>query len=74
MDINLISIKSALVSTVLMAILTVATYIISIGNIFNINWYTMVNLGAMSLLAGLVSLIKQYLTNSDGKAVGIQVK
>lgn len=72
---NFTNIKSALVSAVLMAILTVAGYVISLGNIFAIDWKVMANLGVISLLTGLVSLIKNYLTNDDGKFVGtLQIK
>jgi hypothetical protein len=74
MTLNLTSLQSALVSTVLMAILAVAAYIIALGNIFAIDWKVMLNLGALSLLTGLVSLIKNYLTTPQGTVAGVQVK
>ncbi len=68
------NIKSALVSTVLMAILSMLVYIVGIANIFLIDWKVLLNIGIISLATGLVSLIKSVLTTKDGKVAGVQVK
>jgi len=64
------AVKSALVSTVLMAILTMSGYVIGLGDVSKIDGHTLLNLGVMSLLTGLVSLIKNFLTTNDGKFLG----
>lgn len=73
--ITLTSIKSALVSTLLMAVLTVGTYIVSVGDVFNLNYHTITNLFVLSLVTGIVSLLKSILTDESGTFAGIvQVK
>jgi len=75
MTINLTNIKSALVSVCLMAILSGSVYIIESGDIFAINWRTLVNIGSIALLTGIVSIIKSLLTNSNGVFAGsVKVK
>lgn len=69
-----ISIKSALVSGVITAILAVAGYIIGVGDIFKIDVHALVNVGALALLTTIVSLIKASLTTKTGTVGGIQVK
>ena len=63
--------KSALVSTILMAVLGVAGYIIGLGDIFQIDWRALANVGVMALLTGVVSLIKNFLTSDSGKFANI---
>jgi len=68
------NIKSALLSTVLMAIVGMAVYVIGLGDVFLIELKPLVNVGAIALLTGIVSVIKSLLTSYDtGKAVGVQV-
>lgn len=71
---DITAVKSALVSTVLMAVLAIAVYILNLGDVFKIEVNSLVNVGVMALLTGVVSLIKSLLTNDEGKVVGIQVK
>lgn len=72
---NLEIVKSALVSTVLMAILSMAIYIVGLGDIFKVNWLVLVNTGVLAFLTGCISIIKSLLTNEDGKFAGIvQIK
>lgn len=63
--INTTTLKSALVSTILMGILAVLGYIISLGDIFLIDWKVMANIGIMAIFTGAASLIKNYLTNEQ---------
>lgn len=75
MTINKETLKSALVSTILMGILAVLGYILQVGDVFKLEWHDLINIGVMALLTGLVSLIKTVLTSSDGVFAGIvQVK
>ncbi len=71
---NLTSIKSALFSVGIAVVLAVAGYIIGLGDIFKIDWHAFINVGVMAGLVGIVSLAKSSMTNSDGKAFGVQVK
>lgn len=70
---NLTNIRGALVSGVLTAILAIAGYIIGVGDLFKIDVHALVNVGALSALTAVVSLIKSFLTTNEGKAAGIQV-
>jgi len=67
-------IKSALVSTVLMAVLAMAMYVISVGNIIHINAQALLNVGVMSLMTGIVSMIKSLATTTNGKFAGVKIK
>lgn len=61
---------SAIVSAVLVAVIG---YILSVGDIFNLNWKMLLN---MSIMTALASLLKVLMTNdTSGKFVGaIKVK
>lgn len=67
-------IKSALVSGVLMAVLSVATYILSVGDIFSVDGKIMANIAVMSLLTAIVSFVKSSLTSTSGKFAGVKIK
>jgi len=73
-NLMLTNIKSALVSTVLMAVLVVLTNIIAAGNVFKLDWYALANAGIIALFTGFVSLLKSLLTTSSGTIAGIQIK
>lgn len=68
---NIETIKSALVSTVLMAILSVAGYILQLGDVFKVDLHTLTNVAVISFLTGIVSVLKNLLTNEEGRFVGI---
>ena len=68
-----INIKSALVSGIIMGILAIAAYIIGVGNIFTLDFHTLINAGVLAALVTIVSLIKSFLTTSRGSVVGVQV-
>lgn len=61
---------SAIVSAVLVAVIG---YILSVGDVFNLNWKMLLN---MSIMTALASLLKVLMTNdTSGKFVGaIKVK
>ena len=73
MNTNITALTSALVSTFLWALVVMAGYVISLGDIFMIDWRVMANIGTLSLLTGLVSLIKNYLTTQKGTVAGLKV-
>lgn len=69
------NIKNALVWVVLTAISSILIYIIGVGDVFNLDTKALINIGAMSLFNGLLSLIKSLMTNNEtGKIAGIKVK
>jgi len=72
--INITSLKSALFSVCIAIVLALAGYVIGLGDVFKIDWHAFVNVGVMAGLVGIVSLIKSWMTNSEGKALGVQVK
>lgn len=68
-------IKSALVSLSLAGILAGALYILGIGNIFQIDIHSLLNVIAIAVLVGIVSLIKSGGTTKKGNFAGaIRVK
>lgn len=69
------NIKGALISAIITAVLAIAGYIIGVGDIFNIDVHALVNVGALSALTALVSVIKSLLTTQSGDFVGaVKVK
>ena len=67
-------IKSALVSGVIMGILSGLIYIVGIGDIFALNLKSLINVVAIAIATSIVSFIKSSLTSSDGTFAGIRVK
>ena len=67
-------IKSALVSGVIMGILSGLIYIVGIGDIFALNLKSLINVVAIAIATSIVSFIKSSLTSSDGTFAGVQVK
>lgn len=67
-------IRSALVSGILMGFLGIAGYVIAVADIFQLDWKVMANVGVMSFLTSVVSLIKSGLTTSTGEVAGIKVR
>lgn len=60
---------SAIVSAVLVAVIG---YILSVGDVFHLDWKQLLN---MSIMTALASLLKVLMTNDNGKFVGaIKVK
>ncbi len=71
MTITLAQLKSALVSTVLVAVMAIIGYITGVGDIFSLDWKVLINIGVMALLAGLASVIKNLLTTDSGNFAGV---
>lgn len=71
----MINVKSALVSAFLTAILALAGYVLGVGDVFKIDVHALINVGALSTLTALVSLIKAFLTTDKGNFVGaVEIK
>lgn len=68
---NWTNIKGAIVSAVITAVLAIAGYIIGVGDIFSIDVHALVNVGALSVLTALVSVIKSLLTTQSGDFAGV---
>lgn len=68
-----ISIKSACVSGMIMAVLGVAGYIIGVGDVFKLDVHSLVNVAVMSGLTAIVSLLKASMTSNSGKVAGVQI-
>ena len=65
------SVKRAAISTVIMALVAGAVYVVGIGDIFAVNLHSLANVVALSLLTGLISLVNSLLTTNDNKFLGI---
>lgn len=65
------NIQSALVTVLLTAILSGAVYVVGLGDIFKIDTHTLINIGAISFLNGIITLIKLFLTSDKGNFLGV---
>ena len=65
------NIKGAFISALLTAKLAVLIYVTSLKDIFEFDPHQAVNIGAMSLMTGIVSLLKSLLTSDSGKFLGM---
>ena len=68
---NWVNIKSALVSGLIMAIITVGSIVISSGDIFSLDMKSLANAGVISFLTAIVSFVKSLLTTQNGNFVGV---
>ena len=64
---NLVNLKSAFIYAVLTALAAMLTYIVGLGDVFEISVKPLVNIGVLSLAVGLLSIIKNFLTADSGK-------
>lgn len=69
-----ISIKSAIASGIITAVLAGFIYIVGVGDIFAIDLHSLTNVIVLALLTTFVSLVKAGLTRTDGTIGGVQVK
>ncbi len=69
-NLNWTDIKSAVVTVVLTAVLAGIGYVIGIGDVFSVDIHTLTNIVSLSLLTGVVSIIKALLTTKSGNFVG----
>lgn len=64
------NVKGAIVSAVITGVLAIVGYIIGVGDVFNIDFRALVNVGSLSALTAITSLIKSLLTTKSGDFVG----
>lgn len=70
-NINLTNIKSALISAFVTAVLGMAGYVIGIGDVFKLDGHALVNVGALSALTAIVSILKAFFTTEKGEFLGV---
>lgn len=68
--VNWAQIRSACVSIGLAVVLAVAVYIVGVGDIFAIEYKTLINIGVLAGLVGIIDLVKSLLTTKQGDFVG----
>lgn len=74
-SLDLTNVKGALMSGALAAIVGMLIYIATTGDVFAIQIHPLVNAFVLPFVTALIaSLGKNYVTGSDGKALGVQVK
>ena len=67
-----VNIQSAVMSGIIMGILAIFAYIIGVGNIFTLNFHSLVNAGVLTALVTIVSLIQSVFTTNAGSTAGVQ--
>ncbi len=65
------NIKSALVYGLMVTLLTTIIYVINVGDLRSVNWYTVINMLALGSLGAVASVLKNLLTTTKGNFVGI---
>jgi ABC-type proline/glycine betaine transport system permease subunit len=70
-SVDMTGVKNALVITVVAAVVAGLVYITGVGDVFSINFHSLVNVVAMALFAGLISLGTHWLTDNNGKFLGV---
>ena len=70
-SINLVEVQSAIIYGLMTALGAVLAYIVGIGDIFKIDPRSVINIATISFSITIISLIKNFLTDSEGKFVGL---
>lgn len=65
------NIKSAIVYAFLMGIFSMAIYVVGVGDIWAIDAHVLINSGVLAFVTGIISLVKNLLTDNSGKFAGI---
>lgn len=65
------NVKSALVYTVLTAVVSMGMYVVGVGDVFKVDAHTLINSGVMAFIIGIVSLLKNLLTDKAGNFLGM---
>lgn len=69
--IGLTELKSAFIFALVTATVAVIIYILSVGDVYKLDHHQLVNIGALSFLNGVLSLLKNFLTTNSGKFMGL---
>lgn len=65
------NIMSAVVYVVLTAFLGLLAYVVGIGDVYKIDFHSVVNIFSIAIATGLVSIIKNFLTDNSGAFLGV---
>lgn len=65
------NLKSALIYALLMGVVSIGIYIVGVGDIFKIDPHALINSGILAAVTGLISLLKNLLTDNAGKFLGM---
>ena len=69
--INWVEVKNSLVLALLTALTAVLVNIISVGNIFGLDWKLLINTGVLAFAVFFVSTLKELLTTEKGNLLGL---
>ena len=69
--INWVEVKNSLVLALLTALTAVMVNIISVGNIFGLDWKLLINTGVLAFAVFFVSTLKELLTTEKGNLLGL---
>lgn len=69
-QIDLVSIKRALVQGLLVGIITAITFILHAGSIFGLNFHSLIDSAVLAGLATLPPLLTSFLTTHEGAFLG----
>lgn len=70
-DLSWGNVKSALVTALVTALLGMAGYVIGLNDVFKIDFHSLVNIGSLSALTAIISLLKNFLTSERGEFLGV---
>lgn len=65
------NVKSALITALVTAVLGMAGYIVGVGDLFKLDGHALINVGTLSALNAIVSLLKNFLTTDRGAFLGV---
>jgi len=65
------NIRSAITSVLLTAVLGLLMYVVGVGDVWKIDFHSVVNIFSIAIATGLVSLIKNFLTTDKGQFLGV---
>lgn len=71
---NWVNVKGAIVSGLFMAVLAILANIVSAQSIYVLDLRELLNIGAVAGITAIVSLMKNFLTDENGKLAGVQIK
>lgn len=66
--------RSSLITILFTSLVVMGLDIIAVGDINKVNYNAVINTGIIAGITGIVSLLKSFLTNSQGKLAGIKIK
>jgi len=68
-----INFKSAVVSGLITGIIGIGLYVVGVGDLWKVDFHSLINIGSISAISAIVSLVKNFLSTNSGSVAGIQV-